>query len=224
MKTGFITEEVDSFIWERASVFVKDVAETKKTIALFSVSDSGMMALGFRDSSGNFVNIYDETGEFQRGVSFHTPGSYFLGWSDDNLLIFCTRSSWILMIGEDGELLDVRRMLDNRENSIHRNANYWRVTQRDIDGITYRIRKDTGLLSFLTIRYSVAEIIFPDGTVKTVYDVSNLHFWRMHIRAICAICFVGIVAFILWKTVVNALKKELKAGQRMAFHDPRAQR
>ena len=129
----------------------------------FDVNEKGQYALGFDTMfSGKVVNIYDADGTFLYGFSFNTPGSFYIEWDGENIIIYLVRGDLAFAIDSNITCVEMADIPNNQENQ-----KYWRgeiaSAERNVNGVTYQAKP--GLLAF---HWKIVALA-PDGTEMVLF-------------------------------------------------------
>ena len=142
-------------------------------IECFAVRLDGTIAIG-QDGNGEIksISIYSSNGTFQYAYSFHTLGSFGLEWENHLLNLYLVRSDLAASISGQGEIVQLRTILNTTENNT-----YWNHVisspQQTIGDTTYRLKNDLGFFNWFTSSYTQLEIQPSSGPVQVIYDVNS---------------------------------------------------
>lgn len=170
----------------------------KKPFVCFDVNDDGMIAIG-QDTLGTrkTICIYSKEGAFQYGYTFTSYGSFGVEWDGENLNIYFVRSSKIVLITPEGEVLDVVGVLETIENNSYMNY-LLRSKNRTVGETEYSAGNDMGVLNVLASAYSQIGVKDDNGNENVIYDVNSM----LRIKIIVITLVFGTLALI---TVVRVL-------------------
>lgn len=167
INTGFVLQDVPEEKKENyiISLNLKPVDAPMKNASFycFDVNEKGQYALGFNTMfSGKVVNVYDADGTFLYGFSFNTPGSFYIEWDGDNIIVYLVRDDLAFAIDSNITCVEVADIPNNQENQ-----KYWRgeiaSAQRKVNDVTYQAKP--GLLAF---RWKLVALA-PDGTETVLF-------------------------------------------------------
>lgn len=136
-------------------------------IVSFDVSENGRILLGLEEDK---IAVADEK-KILAFFDFTTGGSYYVQWKDDNILLLLVRSSIIVEMTQDGQLVNMIRADDR---SIHNGELRRQIDQRkqvDVGEYSYRLQNNMGMLNILTSSYSQLVKIDLHGKATMLYDV-----------------------------------------------------
>lgn len=205
MNTGFKTsdlptEEKDKFLSNTNILLIREEPD-QKTISCFDVNNNRLIAIGQNTPNRKTICIYSSEGVFQYGYTFHCSGDFGVEWDKDNINIYYVRSSVIVSVTPNGEILDVLEVQNSIENNSYVNK-FIHATERTIGDTTYLIRNDIGILNLFAPSYSQIVVKDTANAESIIYDVGALQ--RSNIMSILVIVFVtvlfGIVA-IVWQII-----------------------
>ena len=173
MNTGFsidlLTDEEQNDISKNIEISVLTEEPEKDAIQCFDVSDNGTVVIG----SGFFVNktvcVYSCDGIFQYGFTFSSTGSFGVGLDGNNVIIYFVRSDLAVSVNPQGEIVDIARIQDTRENATHWNK-IIDSAKRSVGNAVYELRGDNGSLNPFTSDYSRLVVVSPDGAEVTFYQ------------------------------------------------------
>jgi len=206
VNTGFQTnqlptEQKKTFI-SNIDILVIDEEPAKKSISCFDVNSNQSIAIGQSALDRKTICIYSAEGVFQYGYTFDCTGDIYVEWDEENLNIYFVRSSLILSITPDGEVLDVLEVQNTLANNSYCN-HFFQSTQRTVGGTAYFIRNDFGVLNWFAPSYSQIIVKDSDGTENIIYDVGSM----LLSSIIMTIIIVSVVVFIAVATIVRELIK-----------------
>ena len=194
MQTGFTTQEVSTEKRENilSNIDLKITMQEAKDLGIscFDVSDNETIAIGASDAVQRYVYVYDKYGIFQYGYVFKSNGSFRIEWDNENIIIHFIRSNLAASFDKDGNNIELRYFDDTSEY-----YSYWDQlgsSERIVNGTSYTIENNIGLLKFLTTSRSQLIKTEANGDVTILYDVKTGHI----ARAITLIVFI-IVIFIV---------------------------
>lgn len=211
MTTGFTTENMNS---EDQKLFLSNIKITlldsdvkTKSIDCFDVSDEGLIALGFNDSSYKTICVYNPDGEFKYGYSFYSSGSFGVEWDDENLLIYFVRSDVAALFNSSATCLEIKTVSNSTENNT-----YWNHTvfakKRIVGKNEYEIKNDLGILNVFTSSYSQLIKTDEDGIKTTLYNVNSSYGLRVLLILVGTILFTIIAIFV----IIRQFKKQETGG------------
>lgn len=202
MTTGFETQELAQEELGRIhssfdDLKLLDSEPTRRSIQCFDVNHNGLIAIVQKNLTCACICVYSSDGVFQYGYTCDADGSTYVEWDNDNLNIFFIRSDIIISLTPEAEIVDIRETLNSTENNRYI-TRFLRGTERNINGITYRIGNDTPGLNWLASSYAQLTITDPSGTQTVIYDVGNSHFGRTLtvVAAVVVFLCVFVVLFI----------------------------
>lgn len=210
MQTGFTTKEVSTEKRENilSNIDLKITMQEAKDLGIscFDVSDNETIAIGASDAVQKYVYIYNKYGVFQYGYSFNSSGSFNIEWDNENIIIYFVRSDLAASFDENGNNIELRRIENTTEN-----YSYWNQldsSKRIVNGTSYTIENNIGLLKFLTTSRSQLVKTEANGDVTILYDVKTGHVARA-ITLLVVIIVIFIVAVLCIKPyfVINNQNK-----------------
>ncbi len=197
MHTGF---EIAELPIEKKELFISNInilsideEPVKKNIKCFDVNGDQLIAIGQNTSNRKTICVYSNKGVFQYGYTFNCTGDFGVEWDEKNLNIYFVRSSVVVSVSPEGEVLDAFEVENTIDNNSYIN-NFFHTTKRTIGENEYLIRNNMGLLNFFATSYS--QIIVKDsaGFENVIYDVSSTYLTKMivNISLICVFVLVAI--------------------------------
>lgn len=115
-ETTNLSEEEKNEIWQNINIssFSDDISldNIRAPSISFDVSKNGMMLLGFK---GNKVAVADENGKVVHYLGFSDDGTFYVQWSNNNILLLLVRGSIIIEVSPSGQLIN---MIETDESSI----------------------------------------------------------------------------------------------------------
>lgn len=168
----------------------------------FDVGKNGLIAIGSANSDQKNVSVYDATGQFQYGYSFYCSQSIGVQWETNGLMIYFVRSDVAALFDQNGINLELRMIDDTTENN-----SYWNHTvflkEKSLNGNTYRLKNDMGLLNMFAFDYTQLIKTDPEGHTTVLYDAGSAQMPKVLLFVIAAAAFV---ALILWVLIRQLLK------------------
>ena len=195
MNTGFSTEQKseekkETFISNIELSFVEEEPD-KTSIVCFDVNSDGMIAIGQASFEQKRVCVYSSEGDFQYGYTFHSSGDIGVEWDGNNLNIYFVRSSVIISVDPDGEILDVLDVPDSSENNSYKN-HFIDSTERTVGDTTYTIRNDMGIFNWCASSYSQLVVTDAAGKETLLYDVNSAQLAKY-----LTVCFLVVIVFLI---------------------------
>lgn len=191
-------EEKNTII-ENLSLALTDKTPGLKAIQCFDVNNNGAIALGHEiDGKTKAISIYDSNGNFKYGYIFYSTGSFGIEWNSDCLNIYILRGDLLVTVDKSGTIVDVAYVEDTKENDCYIN-NYIFATKKTVNGITYCIKNDMGILNYVSTSYSQLVKITSSEEV-ILYDVNNAQLAKTIVGVFMLVAFIGIAVFVLIKT------------------------
>ena len=199
MKIGFTTDNMDLEEQKRflSNINLSLITEepSKNAITCFDVNDSGLIAIGSKNSKTKLVLVYTTNGNFKYGYAFNCNGDFGVEWDGNNIIIYFVRSDVAALFDETGKSIDLKIIQDTIDNNCYWNHVVY-STKRTINGSQYIMRNNMGIFNIFAISYS--QLIKTDSDAETIiYDVSNAYSVKFIIIFITIILFVGFVVSML---------------------------
>lgn len=167
-----------------------------KTITCFDVNSNRLIAIGQNTSDRKTICIYSNEGVFQYGYTFNCSGDFGVEWDEENLNIYFVRSSVIVSVTPNGELLDVFEVQNTIENNSYVN-HFIHATKRTIGNAEYYIRNNMGVLNLFASSYSQISVKDITGSERIIYDVGSVQFFNM-IVVIAIVCvFISVAIAVI---------------------------
>ena len=118
------------------SVFYEEGED--RLIKCFDANSNGWYAIGYNN---NIIQVYNDLGEFQYGLSFDTEGTYGVDLLEKNIVIYLGRSYIAVEIDPSGKCVDAEEIhyLDNRlDDAFYR-------TSKQVGSVCYYLERDIGV-------------------------------------------------------------------------------
>ncbi len=174
---------------------------TKYPVACFDVREDGMLVIG--SDSGidkKTICVYNQ-GEFQYGYTFTSAGDFYVEWDGDLINLCTVRSGLVISIDANGQILQMSEIEDTYANTL-----YWYdvgANEKSVQGQTYAIQNDLGILNLFAINYSQLTSTNADGQTTVLYDARTIVFVQsLIVTALTLILVVATVIFLIrafWK-------------------------
>lgn len=159
----------------------------------FAVNTNGHIAIAFSGAELKNISVYDGSGKFIRNYSFHSAGSYGVGWNNENLCIYLVRASILMEVDSHGNLVDMKSIINNSTNNSYWN-NVVRVHTRIVNDEYYELSNNMGgILNNLATSYSILSKTDRNKNIITIYDSSKLQYLKTLMLLIIISVFILIV-------------------------------
>ncbi|MBE6765390.1 MAG: hypothetical protein E7546_05870 [Ruminococcaceae bacterium] len=215
MNTGFdikpvSEEEKESFV-DAINFSILDKEYKNKSIHCFDVREDGTFAIGSEHNKmgamKDIVSVYSAEGVFQYGYIFDSPGSFYLEWDGENVLIYFVRSNFIISVNPEGEVEEAADVPMTPANDSY-SFKLLKKTECVVGDKTYEIKNDMGaFLNFISFTHSQLVVTDSDGNSTILYDVGTYQLIKtlFVITAIVAffVCFI-----IFMRRNIKAYEKE----------------
>ena len=149
--------------------------------------------------------MYDSAGVFQYGYSFHTLGSFGLGWDGDNVLIYLVRSGTAVLVDPTGSIPEISKIDDTPENN-----SYWysvRTRQRIRGSDKYTIKNSTGISRIFALDSSKLVKTDQAGNETIIYDAGRLNTAKYILGFAALVSFIAVAIFTVAKETKAAIDK-----------------
>ena len=196
--TGFIFEPLTPEKTEQISESMNFVLENEfqytGKIKCFDIREDGSIIVGFSNSNQKTIGVFSNTGAFLRSYTFTLDGSFGLEWSEDVILVCCSRPQTIVAISDEAELIDAYSIPICSENAAYWNEIY--KQERIISGLEYSIENNVGVV-LSTSNITVKDINgVENNIISTSYTSEFLIALAMCgillLCFACALCYVKI--------------------------------
>ncbi len=210
MTTGFSTEELN---FEKQQTFLSNIDISlldsdsdirSKFIVCFDVSENGLIALGFADSTNKSVCIYNPDFKFKYGYSFNSSGSFGIEWDNNNLIIYFVRSDVAASFDKSGACTEIKAIRNTSLNNSYWNNNVFSL-KRQVGDDQYIIKNNMSVFSYFGSSYSQLIKIDKNGLETILYDVSGAKI----IRTVIAFLVAIIIFIIAILTIVKSMQKRV---------------
>lgn len=199
VNTGFkinqISSEEKNLIISNINILAIDEEPVKKTITCFDVNSNQLIAIGQNTADRKTICIYSNDGFFQYGYTFNCSGDFGVEWDEENLNIYFVRSSVVVSVTPNGEILDVLEIQNSIENNSYVN-NSINSTTRIIGNTNYIIGNNLGILNLIAPSYSQIIVKDSTGIERVIYDVGSVQLSNILVTIIivCILIFGAIAA------------------------------
>lgn len=198
------TLEKEDYI-QRLQFSISETEPQYRPFSCFDVREDGAVPVLFdadlRD--GHTVCVFTSSMEFSHCIILDSPGTVHLEWNDDgNLQIFLVRASLAVSINNNGECVDVQKIvLDKQPKYLCH-----KITERtDAQGIRYVAKNETGFPNLSGV-YSKIIAVDEDGTERALYDVTALHLRQAIVTLIIVISCVAMFLTVILKSIFKFSK------------------
>ena len=205
LNTGFsvvdIGEEEQEKIEGNLQLTLITSEPTKFPVACFDVREDGMLVIGC--DAGPYkktICVYNQ-GEFQYGYTFKSTGTFGVEWDGDLINLCTVRSGLVISIDANGRILQISKIEDTYANN-----SYWYdigANKKSMQGQTYAIQNDLGILNLFAINYSQLTSTNADGQTTVLYDARTIVFVQsLLVTTLTLILVVATVIFLIrafWK-------------------------
>jgi len=192
LNTGFsvtdVTEEKQEMIKGNLQLTLITSEPTKYPVACFDVREDGMLVIG--SDSGidkKTICIYDQ-GEFQYGYTFTSAGDFYVEWDGDLINLCTVRSGLVISIDANGQILQISKIEDTIANN-----SYWYdvgANKKSVQGQTYAIQNDLGILNLFAINYSQLTSTDAIGQITVLYDARTIVFVQSLLTTVLVLVLV----------------------------------
>lgn len=198
------------------SEFKKITSYTPLVVRCFDVRYDHMLVVGAEEGYSDVIAVYDEAGKFLYGFKIEDPGTFRVMWNGDNVAYYSIRGHYLCTISEDGEILDLRRVVSTAENSVY-NTKVLESRTRTVGTSTYYMSTGKRIDYSLSGSYKIITRTEADGTTTIVYDASDDQQLRnskvlLYLLIVSPVLVFGCVKGIQ-KTIENIKLKRMKNSQ-----------
>ena len=179
-------------------------------IVCFDVRDDGLVAIGAKKHLTNegIICVYKD-GIFQYGYSFNVGSKFDIRWSNELINIRTDRSSLVLSINREGQVVRVLEDLQGQVNFDQR--------KKVVNGEMYFMQNNFenelfNVMGFIGSSYAQFCVTNAAGETTVLYDVSDRMLLRMTIAVIAFGSFFVIAILNLIIQGVRRRKKEKRFG------------
>ncbi len=185
--------ELVSQLEESLSVSLFHEEGEDRLIKCFDANSDGWYAIGYNN---NIIQVYNDLGEFQYGLSFETEGTYGVDLLEKNIVIYLGRSYIAAEIDPSGKCVDAEEIhyLDNRlDDAFYR-------TSKQVGSVCYYLERDIGVFDGYYPRLVRTDAA---GNETILHDVT---IWGYFVGTFHWIFF----SFFFVAPVISIFKKEKK--------------
>ena len=209
LNTGFsvvdISEEEQEKIEGNLQLKLITSEPTKYPVACFDVREDGMLVIG--SDSGidkKTICIYDQ-GEFQYGYTYTSAGDFYVEWDGDLINLCTVRSGLVISIDANGQILQISKIEDTYANTL-----YWydvRANEKSVQGQTYAIQNDFGILNLFAMGYSQLTSTNADGQTTVLYDARTIVFVQSLLLTVMVVVLVVTVVIGVTKEFIKCRRE-----------------
>ena len=190
-------------------IFNKIESQTYNSISCFDIRSDGWITIGSEKLSDQYIEVFNEKGEFQYGFSFYVTSSFELEWDNENIIVYIARSDLAILIDRDGYIID---MTSIKQNSIKNNS-YWNYIDspiRQIGNTKYNIKNDMGILNFITSSFSQLVKKEANGDETILYNVNEGQFIQTIFIVLGGVFFIIYFSILMSRLIIknNKLQKQ----------------
>ncbi len=189
--------------WEYYDITnIKKEITANSAVVNFAVSTDEYVAILTTDDR---ITIFDESGNVYRKFEFYDSGTAYVGWNDNNILLFTVRGNKIIEFTLDGSCVDIVEL--NHDYGISIWENIKKRTSVETTKYTYELSTGMGGLFDFFSGYTYNTLTKTDksGDATIIYDISNFQTAKSIIILLC----VAIVACAVPVVVVCKIRKYL---------------
>ena len=208
-ETWFLMQSVEK---ERADSYLSKIKLTRFTeepieapIHNFDVNHNDQIAVGFDSIGKDLIGVYDSNGTLLYGYRSDSNSPILVKWDHDNLEIYYTKSSLVITVDPDGNVLSVEEIINTPDS-----YRYWNVLEaqeRTVGDTTYVIRNKNIILKILSpISYSQILKISSNGQETVIYDVTVLHIMRCVFISLVLVSGFGVPIVYFIRKIKNNFK------------------
>lgn len=173
----------------------------------FGADDAGNYALAF---AGNYVYVYNSSGEFLYGVHFKAMGVCGIDLCEKGLQIYNVRSEMLLTYDSTGNCVDVQKVAPKAAQSYLQS--YLEKESKETACGTYRLERPLDIGSY----YTKLVVTDPNGSETVLYDDPTGHYGEIVVFALTA-CILVFGAIATFKQIIR--REDKKAEKQMQRED-----
>ncbi len=201
-----MTDEKIEQIWRNINVTPIKTPETlddlKTSIVSFDVSENGNILLGFTDKR---IAVIDETGKVVCFFKFRDEGAFYVQWNGENILLLMVRGSIIVEFTLDGEMVNMINADEHNRDNVYLWNDLYDIMAMEVNGYTYRMTNDLGILNFFSPAYSLLIKTDAAGNETILYNAGKIG-TNPFIVWLVLFGFLSIFIPIVW--IVSAKKRK----------------
>ena len=209
LNTGFavadISEEEQEKIEGNLQLKLITSEPTKYSVACFDVREDGMLVIGC--DAGRYkktICVYNQ-GEFQYGYTFRSAGAFYVEWDGDLINLYTVRSGLAISIDANGQILQMSEIEDTYANTL-----YWydvQANEKSVQGHTYAIQNDLGILNLFAMGYSQLTSTNADGQATVLYDARTIVFAQSLLTTVFVLVLVVAVVIGVTKEFIKCRRE-----------------
>jgi len=181
------------------------IKENNYAIVGFDVSEDECILLALEE---NTIIIIDKNNEILNCFKFNNNGSYYVKWNGNNILLLLVRSSLIIELTTEGQLVNI---IETDTNDVNNNKLWRAVKQREIsiNDNKYIIRNKLGPLNIIVGSYS--QLVKTDNMGKEfiIYDVNT----EQLIKAYVSLIFIVVFFVLILRFILKPVKRQTHQGR-----------
>lgn len=173
-------------VWDSFDMVLTNEITADCAVVNFAVSTDEYVAIL---TTNDRITVFDERGNIYRRFSFSGPGTSYVGWNGNNLLLFTVRGDKIIEFTLEGECVNVVGLSQDYGISIWENIK--KQTSVQTPKYKYALTKDMGgLFNFFSgYTYNTLSKTDNSGNTTIIYDVNSFQTGK-------SIVILGIIALI----------------------------
>ena len=201
-KTVDLSDNEIEMVWNNTKIEkinINSLSDCTSSIVSFDVSENEYILLGLKD---NIIIIADKNGCVLNSLKFVTDGTYYVKWEDRNFLLMLVRSSLIIELTPEGQLVDIIQTDDNDVD----NSKLWRaVKQKEIsvNDSNYVLRNKFGPFNIISSSYSQLIRIDSVGNESIIYDVNTQQLIKTSLSLIFVVAFFICAIYYVFRPTKN---------------------
>lgn len=209
MESGFLTHPLPEN--EKAPVLHLEFLEeepAKRPIVCFDINSNGFIAIGHSQFEEKTVCVYSPEGLFLYGFAFQCNGLFELEWNSSYLNLYLARSSLLVCINENAEILEMAEVDNALQNNDYLNHVLQKET-RQTENAEYTVRNRLGFFNLFVSSYSQLVIKPSGGAEKILYDVNSQQLAKILIIFISFVLIFSILILLVIREIKRREKTKM---------------
>ena len=172
-----------------------------KSFSSFDIRSDGALLLG-SDNPQKMVIAYTETGTFWFGFSFQCSGDFCVKWDDNgHVILYLVRSDALLTLDHTGNVLSITELISNNVENAEYVRKELQPQKRTINGMTYCMKKEDGVLGVFSSAYSELVRIDEAGREQSLIDLRSEHRFSTILFLVFLIIFLVLLMLIISQNI-----------------------
>ena len=200
-ETKPLEKEEHDYLCQAIALTVLKEKPNIKSFNSFDIRSDGALLLG-SDDPQKMVITYTQAGTFWFGFSFRCSGDFCVKWDDNgHVILYLVRSDALLTLDHTGNVLSITGSISNNVENAEYVRKEMQPQKRTINGMTYCMKKEDGVLGVFSSAYS--ELVRTDeaGREQSLLDLRSEHRFSVIVFFVFLIVFLALLTLIIFQNV-----------------------